>query len=273
MLQNRIIVTSKNDKNEIYKLSKNKWIIELDGNKIISWYDFYDIIQKEIDIVDYHSKFGRKYHTFADFSGDIELFKEVQKRKVDGIILILTYTENFKKVLTKEKENIYYCIILKMLLEWYRDLKIIYNQEKPTINIEMYILLEEEIKEFTNELIIAIEDDRKEIYKEYGDYKIVELKVEFELNGHLSEILKKEIKNDSLIYEILREEENEKFINKFNKKLDINYSKLKLLISNSDKLRDYHDYILFYIVENVLIQKYKNNEEIKIYMIFSNEIC
>ena len=64
----------------------------------------------------------------------------------------------------------------------------------------MYILLEEEMKEFTNEFIIAIEDDRKEIYKEYGDYKIVELKVEFELNEYLSEILKKEIKNDSLIY-------------------------------------------------------------------------
>ena len=48
MLQNRLIITKKSKRNEIYEKSKNKWIIDFE-DKIKSWADFYDIIQKEMD--------------------------------------------------------------------------------------------------------------------------------------------------------------------------------------------------------------------------------
>ena len=51
MLQNRLIIIGKHYKNKIYETSKNKWIIELNGNKLNNWDDFYDIMQKEIDVV------------------------------------------------------------------------------------------------------------------------------------------------------------------------------------------------------------------------------
>ena len=34
MLQNRLIIIGKHYKNKIYETSKNKWIIELNGNKL-----------------------------------------------------------------------------------------------------------------------------------------------------------------------------------------------------------------------------------------------
>jgi len=53
MLENKVIITNESNKNKIYEKSKNKWIIELDGSKINNWDDFYKIIQKEIDILNY----------------------------------------------------------------------------------------------------------------------------------------------------------------------------------------------------------------------------
>ena len=59
MLENKVIITNESNKNKIYEKSKNKWIIELDGSKINSWDDFYKIIQKEIDILNYDEKLMR----------------------------------------------------------------------------------------------------------------------------------------------------------------------------------------------------------------------
>nr|WP_261786498.1 hypothetical protein [Fusobacterium animalis] len=39
MLQNRLIITKKSKRNEIYEKSKNKWIIDFE-DKIKSWADF-----------------------------------------------------------------------------------------------------------------------------------------------------------------------------------------------------------------------------------------
>ena len=89
MLQNRLIITKKNEKEKIYNLSKNKWIIELDDDKLNNWEDFYDIMQKEIDVLDYNKKFGMNTYTYDDFARDIALFHEVKKRKKDGIVIIL----------------------------------------------------------------------------------------------------------------------------------------------------------------------------------------
>ena len=251
MLQNRLIITKKNEKEKIYNLSKNKWIIELDGNKLNNWGDFYDIMQKEIDVLDYNKKFGMSTYTYDDFARDIALFYEIKKRKKDGIVIILDYTEKFKNISEEEKGDIYHSIIYTLLLEWYRDEAIIYKDENPTIDIEVYILideflLEDKFSEFRNELIIGIEKDREEIEKELKGSKLLE---------------HKDLIRDKVFLEKLEE-------------IRVNSDdKLKVVIINSDILRFItKNYILIDIVDKILIEKYKKNQEIKVYMIFKNDI-
>ena len=251
MLQNRLIITKKNEREKIYNSSKNKWIIEFDDDKLNNWEDFYDIMQKEIDVLDYNKKFGMNTYTYDDFARDIALFHEVKKRKKDGIVIILDYTEKFKNISEEEKGDIYYSIIYTLLLEWYRDEAIIYKDENPTIDIEVYVLidefsLEDKFSEFRNELIIGIEKDREVIEKE--------LKV--------SILLKHEdLTRDKIFLEKLEE-------------IRVNSDdKLKVVIINSDILRfTTKNYILIDIVDKILIEKYKKNQEIKVYMIFENDI-
>jgi len=251
MLQNRLIITKKNEREKIYNSSKNKWIIELDDDKLNNWEDFYDIMQKEIDVLDYNKKFGMNTYTYDDFARDIALFHEVKKRKKDGIVIILDYTEKFKNISEEEKGDIYYSIIYTLLLEWYRDEAIIYKDENPTIDIEVYVLidefsLEDKFSEFRNELIIGIEKDREEIEKE--------------LKGSI--LLKHEdLTRDKIFLEKLEE-------------IRVNSDdKLKVVIINSDILRfTTKNYILIDIVDKILIEKYKKNQEIKVYMIFENNI-
>lgn len=251
MLQNRLIITKKNEREKIYNSSKNKWIIEFDDDKLNNWEDFYDIMQKEIDVLDYNKKFGMNTYTYDDFARDIALFHEVKKRKKDGIVIILDYTEKFKNISEEEKGDIYYSIIYTLLLEWYRDEAIIYKDENPTIDIEVYVLidefsLEDKFSEFRNELIIGIEKDREEIEKE--------------LKGSI--LLKHEdLTRDKIFLEKLEE-------------IRVNSDdKLKVVIINSDILRfTTKNYILIDIVDKILIEKYKENQEIKVYMIFENDI-
>ena len=251
MFQNRLIITKKNEREKIYNSSKNKWIIEFDDDKLNNWEDFYDIMQKEIDVLDYNKKFGMNTYTYDDFARDIALFHEVKKRKKDGIVIILDYTEKFKNISEEEKGDIYYSIIYTLLLEWYRDEAIIYKDENPTIDIEVYVLidefsLEDKFSEFRNELIIGIEKDREEIEKE--------------LKGSI--LLKHEdLTRDKIFLEKLEE-------------IRVNSDdKLKVVIINSDILRfTTKNYILIDIVDKILIEKYKKNQEIKVYMIFENDI-
>ena len=251
MLQNRLIITKKNEREKIYNSSKNKWIIELYDDKLNNWEDFYDIMQKEIDVLDYNKKFDMNIYTYDDFARDIALFHEVKKRKKDGIVIILDYTEKFKNISEEEKGDIYYSIIYTLLLEWYRDEAIIYKDENPTIDIEVYVLidefsLEDKFSEFRNELIIGIEKDREEIEKE--------------LKGSI--LLKHEdLTRDKIFLEKLEE-------------IRVNSDdKLKVVIINSDILRfTTKNYILIDIVDKILIEKYKKNQEIKVYMIFENDI-
>ncbi len=251
MLQNRLIITKKNEREKIYNSSKNKWIIELDDDKLNNWEDFYDIMQKEIDVLDYNKKFGMNTYTYDDFARDIALFHEVKKRKKDGIVIILDYTEKFKNISEEEKGDIYYSIIYTLLLEWYRDEAIIYKDENPTIDIEVYVLidefsLEDKFSEFRNELIIGIEKDREEIEKELKGSKLLE---------------HKDLIRDKVFLEKLEE-------------IRVNSDdKLKVVIINSDILRFItKNYILIDIVDKILIEKYKKNQEIKVYMIFKNDI-
>ena len=267
VLENKVIITNESNKNKIYEKSKNNWIIELDGSKINSWDDFYKIIQKEIDILNYDEKFGIDAYTYDDFATDIALYYEVKKRMKQGITLILNYNYNFSKLNDKEKEYIYTDIIFTLLLEWYRDMKIIYKQEKPTINIDFYILVNNTI-EIENELIISVEEDKKEIDKRYLNYKTIEKKLSFFE-------LKKEI-NERFFKNELSIEERTKIENKFLLNSLFEYVKenseknLKILLFNDNNFFLYNNIILVHIIEQILMKNY--NKRIIIFLIFPNKI-
>ena len=244
MLENKVIITNESNKNKIYEKSKNKWIIELDGSKINSWDDFYKIIQKEIDILNYDEKFGIDEYTYHDFATDIALYYEVKKRMKQGITLILNYNYNFSKLNDKEKEYIYTDIIFTLLLEWYIDMKIIYKQEKPTINIDFYILVNNTI-EIENELIISVEEDKKEINERF-------------FKNELSIEERKKIKNKFLLNSLFEyvKENSEK--------------NLKILLFNDNNFFLYNNIILVHIIEQILMKNY--NKKIIIFLIFPNKI-
>ena len=93
MLQNRLIITEKSKRKAIYENSKNKWIIDFE-DKIKSWSDFYDIVQKEMDFLGYNEKFRKDNYTYHDIVGDLIVFEKMKERKKEGIVFILDYTEN-----------------------------------------------------------------------------------------------------------------------------------------------------------------------------------
>lgn len=244
MLENKVIITNESNKNKIYEKSKNRWIIELDGSKINSWDDFYKIIQKEIDILNYDEKFGIDEYTYHDFATDIALYYEVKKRMKQGITLILNYNYNFSKLNDKEKGYIYTDIIFTLLLEWYIDMKIIYKQEKPTINIDFYILVNNTI-EIENELIISVEEDKKEINERF-------------FKNELSLEERTKIENKFLLNSLFEyvKENNEK--------------NLKILLFNDNNFFVYNNIILVHIIEQILMKNY--DKKIIIFLIFPNKI-
>ena len=80
MLQNRLIITEKSKRKAIYENSKNKWIIDFE-DKIKSWSDFYDIVQKEMDFWNYNEKFRKDAYTYRDIVGDLIVFEKMKERK------------------------------------------------------------------------------------------------------------------------------------------------------------------------------------------------
>ena len=270
MLQNRLIITEKSKRNEIYGKSKKKWVIDF-GDKIKSWSDFYDIIQKEIDFLNYNKEYGKGDHTYSDIVGDLIVFEKMKERKKEGMVFILDYTENFRKIKDCDEKNydkstIYYDLVYNLLVEWYRDNKIIYKGRNAVIDIEVYILIDDnsikdKVINFDNELIIAIENDRDIVKKQYQSYK--EIEIFYPTN--------EEIKEKKNIGDIQREI----FSNLLEKKIALNnLEKLKVIISNSMKI--FHElsiYLLVYIIDKILIEKITEGKEIKMFMIFANELA
>ena len=80
MLPNRLIITEKRKRKAIYENSKDKWIIDFE-DKIKSWSDFYDIIQKEMDFLGYNEKYRTDNYTYHDIVGDLIVLKKMKERK------------------------------------------------------------------------------------------------------------------------------------------------------------------------------------------------
>lgn len=267
MLPNRLIITKRSKREEIYKNSENKWIIDFE-DKIKSWSDFYDIIQKEMDFWNYNEKFRKDDYTYSDIVGDLIIFEKMKERKKEGMIFILDYTEDFKKIKDSDekdydKSTIYWDLVYNLLVEWYRD---------NTIDIEIYILIDDELIKnkdinFDNELIIATESDRNDVRQQYKNYDKTKIRF-FDYD---------EIKNlPNIFLDNKRgfEAENFIFFYQLEKIKADNSKQLKVEISNSMGI--FHSlsiYLLVYIIDKILIEKFIEGKEIKMFMIFANELA
>ena len=276
MLPNRLIITEKIKRKAIYENSKDKWIIDFE-DKIKSWSDFYDIIQKEMDFLGYNEKFRKDNYTYHDIVGDLIVFEKMKERKKEGIVFILDYTEDFRKIKDCDKKDydkgtIYYDLVYNLLVEWYRDNRIMYKEWNASIDIEIYILIDDNsIKDknidFDNELIIATESDRNDVRQQYKNYD--KTKIRF---FDYDEI--KDLPNIFLDNKRGSEAENFIFFYQLEKIKADNSKQLKVEISNSMEI--FHNlsiYLLVYIIDKILIEKFIEGKEIKMFMIFANELA
>ena len=276
MLQNRLIIAKKSKRNEIYEKSKNKWIIDFE-DKIKSWSDFYDIIQKEIDFLNYNKEYGKGNHTYSDIVGDLIVFEKMKERKKEGMVFILDYTEDFRKIKDCDKKDydkgtIYYDLVYNLLVEWYRDNRIMFKEWNASIDIEIYILIDDELIKnkdinFDNELIIATESDRNDVRQQYKNYD--KTKIRFFDYDEIKDL-------PNIFLDNKRGSEAERFIFFYQlEKIKADNSKqLKVEISNSMGI--FHSlsiYLLVYIIDKILIEKFIEGKEIKMFMIFANELA
>ena len=276
MLPNRLIITKRSKREEIYKNSENKWIIDFE-DKIKSWSDFYDIIQKEMDFWNYNEKFRKDDYTYSDIVGDLIIFEKMKERKKEGMTFILDYTEDFKKIKDcdekdYDKSTIYYDLVYSLLVEWYRDNRIMFKEWNASIDIEIYILIDDELIKnkdinFNNELIIATESDRNDVRQQYKNYD--KTKIRFFDYDEIKDL-------PNIFLDNKRGSEAERFIFFYQlEKIKADNSKqLKVEISNS--MRIFHSlsiYLLVYIIDKILIEKFIEGKEIKMFMIFANELA
>ena len=276
MLPNRLIITKRSKREEIYKKSENKWIIDFE-DKIKSWSDFYDIVQKEMDFLNYNEKFRKDAYTYRDIVGDLTVFEKMKERKKEGMVFIIDYTEDFRKIKDCDKKDydkstIYYDLVYSLLVEWYRDNRIMFKEWNASIDIEVYILIDDNSLKnkdinFDNELIIATESDRNDVRQQYKNYDKTKIRF-FDYD---------EIKNlPNIFLDNKRgfEAENFIFFYQLEKIKADNSKQLKVEISNS--MRIFHSlsiYLLVYIIDKILIEKFIEGKEIKMFMIFANELA
>lgn len=276
MLPNRLIITKKNKREEIYKKSEKKWIIDFE-DKIKSWSNFYDIVQKEMDFLGYNEKFRKDAYTYRDIVGDLIVFEKMKERKKEGMVFILDYTEDFKKIKDCDKKDydkstIYNDLVYSLLVEWYRDNRIMFKEWNASIDIEIYILIDDELIKnkdinFNNELIIATESDRNDVRQQYKNYD--KTKIRFFDYDEIKDL-------PNIFLDNKRGSEAERFIFFYQlEKIKADNSKqLKVEISNSMGI--FHNlsiYLLVYIIDKILIEKFIEGKEIKMFMIFANELA
>ena len=275
MLPNRLIITKRSKREEIYKNSKNKWIIDFE-DKIKSWSDFYDIVQKEMDFWNYNEKFRKDAYTYRDIVGDLIVFEKIKERKKEGMVFILDYTEDFRKIKDCDKKDydkstIYYDLVYSLLVEWYRDNRIMFKEWNASIDIEIYILIDDNsIKDknidFDNELIIATESDRNDVRQQYKNYD--KTKIRFFDYDEIKDL-------PNIFLDNKRGSEAERFIFFYQlEKIKADNSKqLKVEISNSMGIFHSLSILLVYMIDKILIEKFIEEKEIKMFMIFANELA
>lgn len=270
MLENQLVIEKKSNREKIlenYKKNEKEWVIDL-GNRIKNWDDLYNIIQKEMDFFGYDSAYGKTFETYSDIAGEEELFKKMEQEKKEELIILCDY--NFK-VKEKEKEYIYISTIDEILLEWYRDLRIMFESSVPyikKISSKIYFFIDDELfknnNSFNNRFIIATESDIEKLKKINRNKDFLEIpfinKIGNRENFSPDEFEIQKRFKDSLDKINCLEANNTK-------------DKIQVFTKNFDELRSMDRYNLWvYIVENILIKKFIEGQEIDIYAVFEDNI-
>ena len=171
-----------------------------------------------------------------------------------------------------DKSTIYHDLVYSLLVEWYRDNRIMFKEWNASIDIEIYILIDDELIKnkdinFNNELIIATESDRNDVRQQYKNYD--KTKIRFFDYDEIKDL-------PNIFLDNKRGSEAERFIFFYQlEKIKADNSKqLKVEISNSMKIfHVLNIYLLVYIIDKILIEKFIEGKEIKMFMIFANELA
>ena len=58
-----------------------------------------------MDFWNYNEKFRKDDYTYSDIVGDLIVFEKMKERKKEGMVFILDYTEDFKKIKNCDKKD------------------------------------------------------------------------------------------------------------------------------------------------------------------------
>ena len=230
---NSLTIISRKEKEELYKDLEEKWLIELDGNKIENEDDFAVAIMNEIDIVyDYKNLYGYDWYSFRDAATELEMIRE-KKFKGGKTDVIIVYDSPRLDMDEIDRGSIYQHLI--SLLHWWEtslDTRVYFVIDNLVDNLENRIIIEDMLEK---EKIIKVEKG-KIIFE--MDMEGVELAEDF--INQIDENLDFEEENDYVLI----------FTNSYNFVQVIDYQECSLM--------------LIKLIEDILL---KIRKKIKIYLL------
>ena len=231
---NSLTIISRKEKEELYKDLEEKWLIELDGNKIENEDDFAVAIMNEIDIVyDYKNLYGYDWYSFRDAATELEMIRE-KKFKGSKTDFIIVYDNPRLDMDEIDRGSIYQHLI--SLLHWWKN----------SLDTRLYLVIDDLTDSLDNKIIFGnvlkkekiIEAEKGKIIFEM-DMEGVELAEDF--INQIDENLDFEEENDYVLI----------FTNSYNFVQVIDYQECSLM--------------LIKLIEDILL---KIRKEIKIYLLF-----
>jgi len=140
---NSLTIISRKEKEELYKDLEEKWLIELDGNKIENEDDFAVAIMNEIDIVyDYKNLYGYDWYSFRDAATELEMIRE-KKFKGGKTDVIIVYDSPRLDMDEIDRGSIYQHLI--SLLHWWKN----------SLDTRLYLVIDDLTDSLDNKIIFG----------------------------------------------------------------------------------------------------------------------
>ena len=140
---NSLTIISRKEKEELYKDLEEKWLIELDGNKIENEDDFAVAIMNEIDIVyDYKNLYGYDWYSFRDAATELEMIRE-KKFKGGKTDVIIVYDNPRLDMDEIDRGSIYQHLI--SLLHWWKN----------SLDTRLYLVIDDLTDSLDNKIIFG----------------------------------------------------------------------------------------------------------------------
>ena len=140
---NSLTIISRKEKEELYKDLEEKWLIELDGNKIENEDDFAVAIMNEIDIVyDYKNLYGYDWYSFRDAATELEMIREKKFKgsKTDVIIVYDSLRLDMDEI---DRGFIYQHLV--SLLHWWKN----------SLDTRLYLVIDDLTDSLDNKIIFG----------------------------------------------------------------------------------------------------------------------